>query len=220
MRPRLSAGEHRGGLGLDGDDQRLRVGGLDGLPRPGDRATGAHTRHEDVHLPIERREDLGPGAGAVCLRVGRIGELVGEEVVGLAGKRARRTDGFVHSAHRLDHVNPRAIEPQQRLSFAAHALRKEDSQVVAPRRADEREGDPGVPGGRLDDRRDAGFNQPVALGGVDHRHADAVLHRAAGIEGLDLRVELDAARACFGPDQACQMDDRRATNELRNVDRD
>ena len=36
-----------------------------------------------------------------------------------------------------------------------------------------------------------GSMQPVALGGLDHRDADAVLDRPAGVEGLELAVQLD-----------------------------
>ena len=64
-------------------------------------------------------------------------------------------------------------------------------QPVALLRGGEREADAGVAGGRLDDRP-ARLEQPVALGRLDHREADPVLDRAAGVEVLELGE--DAAR--------------------------
>ena len=51
-------------------------------------------------------------------------------------------------------------------------------EVIALGRADEGERDPGVAARRLDDRRAPGLDPALALGGVDHRHADPVLDAA------------------------------------------
>jgi hypothetical protein len=58
--------------------------------------------------------------------------------------------------------NWRAVEPQQPLALAAHALREREDQVVALGGAHERERDAGVAARRLDDRGAAGLDPPSA----------------------------------------------------------
>ena len=217
MRARRAAREHRRGLGLDADDGRLGVVRLERLPHAGDRPAGPDAGDEDVDLAVERGEDLGAGARAVGLGVGRVGELVGQEDVVVAGRRAGGVDGLVHAAERLDDLDLRAVEAQQRLALAAHALGQEDRQVVALGRAAEGQRDAGVAGGRLDDRRAPRLDEPVALGGVEHGHADAVLDRAAGVEGLELAVELDVDAVGQQPGEP---DHRRVADRVGDVDRD
>ena len=84
----------------------------------------------------------------------------------------------------------RAVQAQQRLALAAHALRQEDREVVALGRAAERERDAGVAGRRLDERRLPRFYAAFGLGGGDHRDSDPVLDRAARVERLELSVDL------------------------------
>ena len=55
--------------------------------------------------------------------------------------------------------------------------------VVALHGRDERERDAGVAAGRLDDHAHAGLDQPVALGRLDHREADAILDAVRGVRG-------------------------------------
>ena len=177
------------------------------VPTP---ATNTSTRSSSA------REDLGAGAGPMGLGVGRVGELVGQEHVGVARHRAGGVDGLVHAAERLDHLHARAVEAQQRLALAAHALGQEDREVVALGGAAEGERDPGVARARLDDRRPARLDAPLGLGRLDHRDADAVLHRAAGIEGLELAVDLDVEILREEPREA---DHRRVADVRGDVDR-
>ena len=82
----------------------------------------------------------------------------------------------------------------------------EDGQAVA-----------GVAAGRFDDRA-ARLEQAVTLGRLDHGQADAVLHRAAGVEQLELRqderlalLRAQIARDAAEPNQgrvAHQIEDR------------
>jgi hypothetical protein len=76
-----AAGEHRRAAGLDRDDPQLRVALLQVLAHPGDRAAGADAGDEHVDPTVERRPDLRSGGAPVDLRVGRVGELVGQEHV-------------------------------------------------------------------------------------------------------------------------------------------
>jgi hypothetical protein len=200
--PGPPAREHGRRGRLDADDQRARIVGLERLADAGDRAAGADARDEHVDPAVERAQDLGPGADSVRLGIGRVGELVGQEHVGVPGHRARRVDGLVHAPERLDDLHARAVQAQQRLALAAHALRQEYREVVALRGAAERERDARVARRRLDDRGAARLDPLLGLGRLDHRHADAVLHRAAGVERLELGVELDAEAVGDQPRQA------------------
>ena len=70
---------------------------------------------------------------------------------------------------------------------------------------------PVLPTGRLDDRR-ARPEQPAALGVVDDVHGDAVLHRAAGVQVLELDV--DVALDVSG--DLVELDDRRLADGVEN----
>src|SRR5690606_21221592 len=76
--------------------------------------------------------------------------------------------------------------------LAAHLVRDHEDQPVALARRDQRETEPGVARGRLDQRR-ARADRAVALRGLDHRETDAVLDRAAGVLVFELDEELAGA---------------------------
>ena len=63
---------------------------------------------------------------------------------------------------------------EQATALQGHALRHGQGQGVALRRTHERQGDPGVAGGRLDDARSR-CQAAVALGRLDHGRADPIL---------------------------------------------
>ena len=132
------------------------------------------------------------------------------------GDRLGGLDRLVHAAHRLGDLHLGAVEPQQPLALAAHALRHREHEVVAARRAHERQRDPGVARRRLDDRRGARLDLALGLGGVDHRHADPVLDAAGRVVGLELAEQLGAAVR----GQAGQPDHRRVADEVGQVVRD
>jgi hypothetical protein len=112
-------------------------------------------------------------------------------------------------------VDLRAVEPQQPLALAAHALGQREHQVVALRGAHERQGDPGVAARGLHDRRPPGLDPALRLGRLDHRHADPVLDRPARVEHLQLAEQLGAV----GRDPG-ELHHRRAADVVGNVDRD
>jgi hypothetical protein len=72
----------------------------------------------------------------------------------------------------------------------AHALGHAQHEAVALHRRDHGQPDPGVPRGRLDDRRHPGRDQPARLGVVEHRARDAVLDRATRVGTLELHPHL------------------------------
>ena len=75
-----------------------------------------------------------------------------------------------------------------------------------------RQRDPGVAAGRLDDRP-ARLELAVALGRLDHRDADPVLDRAAGVQVLELCHDL-AAEALAEP---AQLDQRGVADHGRRL---
>ena len=190
-----AAGEHGRGRRLDGDHLQVLVALLEEAARAGDRAAGADAGDEVVDPAVERLPQLRAGGAAVRLGVGGVGELVGQPDVAVARHRLRGGDGLVHAAHRLGDVHLGAVEAQQPLALAAHALREREDQVVALGGAHERERDAGVAARGLDDRGAAGLDAALGLGGLDHRHADAVLDRAARVEHLELGEDLAAGSA-------------------------
>src|SRR6185437_698755 len=85
-----------------------------------------------------------------------------------------------------------AAQPQHVLLFLALRLRHDDDAAIAQRIADQREANPGISGGALDDDP-ARLQQPAFLGILDDEQRRAVLYRPAGIEELGL-AEDRAAR--------------------------
>src|SRR6185503_19782559 len=70
---------------------------------------------------------------------------------------------------------------------------------------------------RFDDRRAARLDEAVALGGVEHRDANAVLDRASRVERLQLSEELDVDVAGKQPRE---LHHRGVPDVVGDVDRD
>jgi hypothetical protein len=175
-----------------------------------DRSAGADAGHQHVDLAARLVPDLLGRRAAVDLGVRGVRELVGDVgVVAGAGEALGSLDRLVHPAHRLGDLDLGAVHLEERLALTAHALGHGQDQLVAARRAHEGERDPGVAGGGLDDRGPARLDAPVALGGVDHRHADPVLDAAGRVVGLELAEQLGAAlrRDAGEPDHRGAADD-------------
>ena len=109
----------------------------------------------------------------------------------------------------------RAEGAQHDAPLEAQRLGHDDDAAVALHRGDERQRDAGVAAGRLDDHGLPGLDQAVALGRLDHREADAVLHAAGGVLALELRDDLrPLGRPCG---HAVQAHQRRAADQLGDV---
>ena len=179
--------------------------------RPGDRPAGPHARHEMRDPPVGLLPDLGAGrrlvGGRVLLvpvlvRLERPGDVAGEPggdgVVAL-----RRLRGDVRRAE--DDLG--AVRPEHRLLLGRLLVGHDEDAAVALERGRDREAVAGVARRRLDDRA-ARAQEAGPLGRLDHRQADPVLDRPAGVERLELgedeRLLLersDAARDPADPDQ-------------------
>ena len=186
------------GVGADHDEVGVALAQVAG--GAGDRAAGADAGDEVGDLPGGLLPDLGSGRLVVGLRVGLVevlvglerardlgGEPVGHAVVGL--RRVGRDVG--RGEHDLGAVGAEQID-----LLARHLVRHHRDHAVALQPRRDREPGAGVARGRLDDRA-AGLQPAVALGGLDQRHRDAVLDRAARVERLELG---DQPRAQPGAD--------------------
>ena len=146
------------------------------------------------------------GVGGVRVLIGLeaardlLGEPVRDRVVALGRVRVDR-------GRRDDDLG--AVRAEHRDLLLAHLVGHDEDAAVAAQRRRHRETDAGVARGRLDDRA-AGPKATVLLGGLDHREADAVLHRAARIQVLELREQLGPARRGRGARAGRSASRRRA----------
>jgi hypothetical protein len=92
-----------------------------------------------------------------------------------------------HVRARQHHLGAHRLEVEDLL--AAHLVRHHQDQLVALLLRHQRQADAGV-AGRAFHQRVAGLDLPGLLGRFDHRQADAILDRAAGIVAFELEVEL------------------------------
>jgi hypothetical protein len=145
-------------------------------------------------------------------RIVRIAELVGEECAGNL-RRKPRSDVLVilrvtlaDIGARDPHVGTQRLQLQHLLG--RHLVRDDEHDRIALCARDQREPEPRVAGGRLDDGA-AGLQLAAALGALDHREPDAVLDRAAGI----LRFELQQQRAGPGIEPR-NLDQRRVADQV------
>ncbi len=129
-----------------------------------------------------------------------LGEPVGDGVVALRGVGL---DGG-----RRDH-DLGAVRAEHRDLLLAHLVGHHEDAAVTLERGRHRKADTRVARRRLDNSP-AGQQLAVALRGLDHRHADAVLHRPARVQVLELGDQLagNVAR------QSIETNDRGRADEL------
>ncbi len=177
--------------------------------QPGHRPAGADASHDGIDLALHLLPNLGAGGPFMRRRIVRIVELVGIEsarfladargevliILGVAFRHVRAGEHHL-CAHR----------PQMSDFLAAHLVRDDKGQMIASPGRNERQRQPCVAGGRLDDPA-AGLQLAGALGGIDHRHRDAILDGACRVLALKLCENAAGAKI-----EACQLDHRRITN--------
>ena len=180
----------------------------------GERAAGADADHDGVDVAVHLAQDFRAGRRLMRLRIGRVGELVDEEgarraprdrfgevliIIGmpLAHVRARDDDLGAHGLG-VQHLLPR------------HLVGNDQQRAVALAAADQRESEPGIAGGGLDDGA-AGLEAPVGLRRLDHGARRPVLERARGVRALEL--EKQPAGAAIN---ARDLDERRVADEIEH----
>ena len=181
-----------------------------------DGSSGADSGDDDVDLAIGVAPDLLGGGGAVDRRVGRVLELLRDEVPQVTlGQFLGLGDGAGHALgpRREDELGP--VGPQQRPPLLAHRLGHRESALVAAGGAHHRQRDPGVATGGLEDDR-VRPDQPGLLGRIDHCDPDAVLHAVSRVEELELGHDLRPAL----PGQPTQPHQGCVPDELSDVFRD
>jgi len=168
-------------------------------------------------LPVRLLPDLRAGGLVVGARVVGVGVLVGLPGAGLLGEpvadvvvgvRVLRSDGG-----RADH-DLGAVGLEHVALVLADLVGAHEDARVALLLGHHRQAHAGVARGRLDDRA-ARLERAGGLRGLDHAGGDAVLHRPAGVEVLDLgehqRAVGRAAREVEGP---AQPDERSVADEV------
>ena len=187
VRAGSAAGEHVAVRGLDGHGPEARLARLDVLADAGQRAAGADAGDENVRLAIGVVPYLRAGGLKVDLRVCGVVELLQDEAVGrLALQLLGLGDGALHAVRARRQNNLRAVGEQQNAALHAHRLRHGEDDAVSLDRGHKRQADAGVAAGGLDQHGFAGLDLAIALGGLDHGQADAVLHAAGRVAALQL----------------------------------
>ncbi|MNX32043.1 hypothetical protein D3C86_622440 [compost metagenome] len=152
--------------------------------QPGQRAGRADADDNRVHIMLGLRPDLRRGAAFVGQRVGRVVELIGEKSIGNVLCQPSGNVLVVLGVTFADigtgdvHFGAHGLEVQD--FFRGHFVRHHQHHPIALGAADQRQAQAGVAGGGFDDGA-AGLEATIALGLVDHRQADAVLDRTAGV---------------------------------------
>ena len=184
----LAAGDRRRARRLERDDADVGAFAFQRLRDADDGARGADALDERVDATARLLPDLAAERVAHAGDRVRVVELIGRVMPRLRCEPGG-ADGHApyvlrrHAPLRLDRRNDvdiRAECTHQLDPLVAEAVRDDDQRPVALRAADERERRPGAAARVLDDRG-AWFEQPVALGALDHRERHAVLDRAARI---------------------------------------
>ncbi len=192
---------------------RLEVAG-----RAGDGAAGPDAGDEMGHSPVGLVPDLGAGRPLVGVRVLLVPVLVGLEGAGdVAGESGghrvvalRRFRGDVGRAE--DDLG--SVGAKELLLLGRLLVGHDEDAAVTLQGGRDGEAVAGVAARRLDDRA-ARLEQARPFGRLDHRQPDAVLHRAARVEHLELGQDegLASRRPEIAGDPA-QADEGRIPDEV------
>jgi hypothetical protein len=160
--------------------------------RPG----GAESRHEVGDLAADGLEDFAPGAVIVRERVRRVRVLVRVKVLVrlLRHDRTDLPDCAVRALHRIREDDLGSEGTRDVFSRLRDVQWHHESNLDPERSSEERIGDAGVPARRVDQDLVAG-ETPVRERVLHHPKGGSVLHAAARIRELELRVNGDVGRS-------------------------
>ncbi len=206
-------------VGLVGDQSEHPYAGVVFAQDAGDARGGAgraDAGHEPVRGPsVEVLDDLGPGAGRVCLDVARVEVLVGVEI-GAAGPGERLVEagervvgvGGVQTLAPAGQFLDLGAEQQEQFLDLGHAHPVGDALELQPVHAGQQGERLGrVAAGEFHDRAVAA-RRPLQMGAC-HVPGRAVLDGAEGVEHLQLGVEVDVAQTVHrrvDADERCVAD--------------
>ena len=173
---------------LDGDGGNvLAPGALDVTGDAGQRAARADTGHENVDFAVGVVPDLRAGGVFMNARVGRVLELLRQEVVVRIGGKDffRLGDGARHALRGLcEHqFSPQGF--QNFPSLQAHGGGHGQNQFVAPGGGHKGQGDTGVAAGGLDNGH-AGLQGAALLAVPNHRSANPAFDGIGRVAAFDL----------------------------------
>ena len=207
-------------LGIRADDRDRTVLRLQEAGDPGYRAAGSGTGDQVRDPALGLLPDLGargPFVGRRVLHVPVLVRLVcARDVAREAGRHGVIGLGrFRLHVGRAEH-DVRAVCPQQGLLLGRLLVRHHEDAAIALEHRRDRQAVAGVAGCRLD-YRSAGLQEPGSLCCLDHRQPDPVLHRTAGIHGLELAED---QRLCLNRTEiardAGEPDERRPADEIED----
>ncbi len=193
-------------FGIHADD--LDVGTLffQEFANPADGAARTHAADKMRDFAFRVFPNLGAGGLVVRFWIGGIVVLIGIEGVGDFARQLFRHAVVAAGIFRLDgggannHFGAQCLK--QVYFFFRLLIGGCEHALVAAHGRDQRQSHAGVAGGAFDDGA-AGLQQAAFFGVVDHGDADAVFHRATGIQhlGLDPDLRLQALRHAIHPNQ-------------------
>ena len=195
------------------DDLDARLAFFEHLAHAGAGATGADRGNENVDLAVRVVPDFLGCCLRMDVRICRILELLRHPAIrGFLEDLLRFGDCTLHALRSRREDKLGSEHGEEGAPLHAHSLGHGEDEFVSCGRRDESERDARVAAGRFDDDRFF-FEDPLFLGVIDHRHADAILHAAERIE--ELALERDRGSGAFG--DLVQFDQRRAADGLDNV---
>ena len=122
----------------------------------------------------------------MCLRVGGVHELAGDEGIGdLLGQLIGLGNGTLHALGTLTQHQLCTVGLHQLTALYAHGFGHHDDDAVALGSCHGSQADAGIARGGLDDHG-AFLQQTLGLGVVDHLLGNAVLHGTGRVEVLQL----------------------------------
>ena len=143
----------------------------------------------------------------ILIRIKRIRDFFREFLGhGIVAARIVRLD------RRRAHDDFRAQRLQQVHFFLRLLVGDGEDQFVPAHRAHQRQADSGIARSSFNDGA-ARLEQSLPLGIIDHRDANAILHRAAGIHVVGFDVHLSVKSGC----QPVQPHQRRVSDGIENV---
>jgi hypothetical protein len=214
---------HSSGLDIGREDRAFGIGedhrGVGRSPPheaadPGQRSTGADTDHDGIDITVHLAKNFRAGRRFVCLRIGRIGELIDEECARRA-LRDRLSEVLIVVGVPLADVRAGdddlgAHRPGMQHLLACHLVRHHQQRAITLAGADQSETEPGIACGRFDDGA-ARLQPPFGLGRFDHGSRRPVLERARRIGAF--KLEKEPARAAV---DARHLDERCFADEVED----
>ena len=186
---------------------------LQDLADAGDGSAGADAGDEDVHLAVGVGPDFLGRGGAVDLRVGFVGELLGPDgVLRVGHDLLGLLHGAAHAFGARGQHDLRTERTQHDTAFRGHGLGHGQDDLVAAGGTHHGQGDAGVAGGSFDDGS-AGLERAGLLRGVNNGDADTVLDAV----GRVVELELDGHLGVQALGQAVEPDQRSAADKLGDV---